>query len=362
MHLVRMASNLPRVAHLTGNFTAEAPLSPAVREAIGAGFEDGWADPKKLSQASGRARILADAALSEIADRLSTRRDNLEIVGEPALLPFLSLTGYLREGSTLITSAIDVGKIRAIARSHQGAHREAKVDGEGKILLEEHSLSANTVLSLQATNGETGISQEIDQYRNSSGNVVLDATTALPDRDLVSGFSATTFASTAFGGPSGIGFIAITDWESFRYPLPHIAPIRVPGSYSLPLLLGSAIALNEYKRSLEEIVQLRNLFKNQLGDIPGVTLLGGDERSSHLSILIDSISSEEFLRALLKRDLALDAGSACSPEDLTPSHVIASMGFPTTGHLRATVHPGMTKNDIDTAVQLIRETVGELRS
>lgn len=362
MHLVGMASNLPRVAHLTGNFTSETPLSPAVREAISGGFEDGWADPKKLSQASGRARILTDAALSEIAEGLSTRRENLEVIGEPALLAFLSLSGFLRSGSTLVTSSIDVGKIRAIARSHNGSHREVKVDSDGEILLEIQSLSAETVLSLQACNGETGISQKIDQYRNAAGKVVLDATAALPDRDLVSGFSATTFASAAFGGPLGIGFIAITDAESFRYPLPHIAPIRVPGSFSLPLLLGSAIALSDYKHSLDELVRLRNYMKNKLAYIPGIKVIGNDERSSHLSILIDSISSEEFLRALLKKDIVLDAGSACSPEDLTPSHVIAAMGLPTTGHLRITVHPGMNSDEIDRTVKTIADVVNQLGS
>jgi cysteine desulfurase len=350
------------VAHLTGNFTAEAPLSPAVREAISAGFEQGWSDPKKLSQASARARILTDTALSEIAEGLSTRRENLEVIGEPALLPYISLNGFLRQGCTLITSMVDVGKIRAVARNHQGNHREAKVDSDGAIILENESFTNTTVVSLQASNGETGISQDIDRYRSTSAAVVIDATTALPEGDFVSGFSATTFASTSFGGPSGIGFIAITEGENFRYPLPHIAPIRVPGTFNLPLLLGSAIALTEFKRSLEDVVLLRKQLKSQIGDIPGVTAIGKDEHSSHLSFLIDSISSEEFLRTLLQKELALDAGSACSPEDLTPSHVIASMGLPTTGHLRMTVHPGMTNEDIDNAVRIIRDTVGELSS
>jgi cysteine desulfurase len=356
------------VAHLTKNFTAENPLSPAVTAAISAAFEQGWADPKKLSQASGRAAILAQSAIEEIAELLKTTPSDLEIIGEPSLSHFIAIAGFVKAESTLLTSTVDVGKIRAVARSHSGPVAEIGVDHHGHFIRDGLKLTAHTVFSLQASNGETGIAQDIDQWRGGAGRIIVDATNFLPSiaspvSDCVTGFAATTFDAASWGGPSGLGFIAITDGKNFRYPLPHIAPIRVPGSYSLPLLIGSAVALSEAVQNSAKQIELRNYCADSLRAIAGLTVMGENQPTSsrHLSAVIDEISAEELLRTLLTREISIDAGSACSPEDLTPSHVIASMGYPTPGHIRMTIHPEHSRDDIDVLVKELRETLAILR-
>ncbi len=352
------------MAHLTDNYTSEAPLSPAVREAISAAFEQGWADPKKLSQASGRTAILVEAAKEEISAALHTEPSRLEVLGEPSLAHFIALSGFLTEKSALVTSTIDLGKIRAVARAHSGEVREAGVDDRGQILKAGLQLSGRTVFSLQGVNGETGISQEIDHWRQAPGRVVVDATRALPGPDFCTGFSATTFDAASWAGPSGVGFIAISDREKFKYPLPHIAPIRSPGSYSIPLLLGSAIAITESLAHRAAIVDTRNAFARTIAAHPEFTLLGDTNArdSRHLSLLVDGISAEEFLRALIAKNIVVDAGSACSPEDLAPSHVIASMGYPTTGHIRISIHDEMDEEKITTLFARMREILQEVKS
>ena len=340
------------------------PLSPAVREAIGTAFEQGWADPKKLSTDAGRAANLANAAKEEISHYLHTSPAQLEILGEPSLAHFIAVAGFLKADTKLFTSTVDVGKIRAVARSHGGEVVEIGVDYNGRFLRDGLRLSSHSLLSLQAVNGETGIAQDIDHWRESQGRVVVDATRALPMQDYVTGFSATTFEATSFAGPAGIGFIAITDGKNFRYPLPHIASIRTPGSYSLPLLIGSAVALAESVRQCGDLVALRNFAAQELRSLSGVTVLGeaDESASNHLSMIIEEISSEELLRTLLPLNFAVDAGSACSPEDLTPSHVIASMGYPTPGHLRITIHEGHTQESINELVSTLQRTLDKLRS
>ena len=352
------------MALLTDNFTSETPLSPAVIEAISAALEQGWADPKKQSQAAGRAAILAESAKGEIASALHTTAERLEIVGEPALLHFIALQGFSHGSSPLYTSTVDVGKIRAIARQGGDESLLIGVDDEGRLLTAGLKFPKGSTLSLQATNGETGSVQELDPWRDHVANVVVDATRSLPDRDVITGFAASTFEASSWNGPQGIGFININNPKSYKYPLPHIAPIRVPGSYSLPLLVGSAIALNEFLESIEKLKSLRATLALLMAKISGVTVLAVEsgENSRYLSILVDGLSSEEVLRTLLKRELAIDAGSACSPEDLTPSHVIASMGYPTSGHLRFTVHPSHTNDNIAKAAATLEEVLEELRS
>lgn len=352
------------MAHLTDNFTSENSLSPAVREAISAAFEQGWADPKKQSQAASRAAILLEGAKSEIAAYLKTTTDRLEIIGEPALLHFIALQGFLQSSANLYTSTVDVGKIRAVARPLADESKVLGVDENGKLLTAGVKFEKNAVISLQATNGESGATQDLEYFRDHSSKVVVDATRSITNRDLVTGFAATTFDATSWSGPQGVGFININDAKSFKYPLPHIAPIRVPGSYSLPLLIGSAIAISEFMVEIEKMVSLRKSLVNSLQGIDGLTVLAVDSgaESRYLSIIVDEVSSEEVLRSLLKENVALDAGSACSPEDLTPSHVIASMGFPTTGHLRFTLHPHHTSGDIEKVVAILKRVLNELRS
>jgi cysteine desulfurase len=237
------------------------------------------------------------------------------------------------------------------------------VDEYGKYIIGNLKPAKKSVISIQATNGETGANQDLERWRGHAAHVVLDATHALPANNLIEGFAATTFEAASWAGPAGLGFLAIGDEKSFKYPLPHIAPIRTPGSYSIPLLVGSAIALNEFISQRERLTALRARLTEELSAIDGLTVLatstGADSR--HLSIVLEDLASEEVLRALLQRDIAVDAGSACSPEDLTPSHVIASMGFPTTGHLRFTIHPGHSENDVVAITSTLREVLQELR-
>lgn len=352
------------MAHLTDNFTSETPLSPAVIGAITASFEQGWADPKKQSQAAARAAILRDSAKAEIAAILGTSPDRLEVLGEPALLHFFALQGFLQGSANLYTATVDVGKIRAIARQFADESKVIGVDEQGRLLIAGVKFEKNATVSLQATNGETGVTQSLDLLRGHASKVVVDATRSLPDRDLVSGFAATTFEASSWSGPQGIGFINIEDAKNFKYPLPHIAPIRIPGSFSLPLLIGSAIALSEFISEIDKLKALRHLLAESLQSLDGVTVLAAasGSESRYLSIIVDGYSSEEVLRSLLRHDLAIDAGSACSPEDLTPSHIIAAMGYPTTSHLRFTLHPHHSADDVANVVSTLKEVLNNLGS
>lgn len=350
------------MAHLTNNFTSEGPLSHRVREAIFAALDQGWSDPKKLSQASHRALELKRQSIDEFAEILQLSPASIEVTGEPHLLHLLALKGFLADDSHLFTSAIDVGKIRAIARAHPGPSSQMTVDRDGKISMPA-TLSANSTISLQAENGETGIHQKLEQWRSLPARVILDATHTVPDANLSEGFAAATFDAQSWSGPGGLGFLVINDGDHYRYPLAHIAPIRTPGSFSLPLLVGAVIALSEFQEKKAEIDNLRNLLASHLRAVDGLNVIGDEAQSSrYLSAIVDGVSGEEVLRALLAIGIATDSGSACSPEDLAPSHVIGAMGFATTGHLRFTIHPETNSAEIEYLVQRLKETLQTLRS
>ena len=343
------------MVRVTGNFTSEAPLSEIVSTAISAAFEAGWADPKKVSQASQRAKILQNHALEALAYGLGIRVDQMEIVGESELATYLCIAGFLNPSRHLAVGAIDRGKIRAFSRTHE-KHSIIPVDSSG--FLNAEKIPADSLLSLQIVNGETGVVQDIEAIKTKAEMTVLDATYSGPRIALGDNWDGAIFSPHAWAGPSGLSIFAIANPQQWRYPLPHIAPIRTPGGYSLPLLLGTAVALENFKEDSAKITSLNRYLRTQISEsIPSAIIVGENSRSmpNYQTIVIPGTISEMLVRELEASSIAVDAGSACSPADLTPSHVLAAMGLPTEGSLRLTLRDDHTEADIDALVKALVE-------
>lgn len=348
------------MVRVTGNFGGQAPLSGVVLSAIAAAFDAGWADPKKLSQASTRSRILESQAKESIASGLGLAVDEIEVVGEEELAPYLAISGFLSPQKELDIATIDRGKIRALSRTHPN-HRIIPVDQQGALIADE--ISQGSVLSLQVANGETGILQDIQSLSSRAEFVVLDATASGSRINLGDHWDAAVFSSTSWGGPSGIAIMGIRNSAQWRYPLPHIAPIRTPGTYSLPLLLAASVALENFKEDLPHLRVLNQyLRKSIISAIPGTICVGDDHNSlAHLlTIILPDTISEMIVRDLDALGITVEAGSACSPVDLAPSHVLAAMGLPTEGAIRIRLRDNHSESDIDELVAALVKVCSDL--
>ena len=359
MHAPVRASSVHPVVRVTGNFTSESPLHHAAREALLAAFDQGWADPKKLSQGAAKAAILRNQSLENIGARLGIRPDSIEVLGEPHLGHFLGISGLLREDSNFYFSAIDKGKIRAIARSHKGGTVNLPTDSTGQIEWPSE-IPTNSVISLQLANGETGVIQNLQSLPNAEALIAIDATASGPRVPLPEKWDTALFDSQSWMGPAGLAILAIKNSAAYNYPIPRIAPIKSPGSYSLPLLIASAVALENFH---DEDIELRKYAISQCALLQGCSVVAPESNAlPHIfSLVIDGISAESLVRESAAVGVDIDSGSACSPEDLQPSHVLAAMGYKTDGHLRITLHPGSTKNEIDHLVKTISEISSHLR-
>lgn len=348
------------MVRVTGNFSSEAPLAGIVASAISAAFEAGWADPKKLSQAATRAKILRSQAIESIADRLGTRVDEIEIVGEGELATYLCIAGFLQPDRHLAVGAIDRGKIRAFTRTHHN-HTIVPVDSSGALLPEK--IPAQSLLTLQMANGETGVIQDVENLAGRAELVIVDATVSAPRVLLPSKWDGAIFSSESWGGPAGLAFMAIRNAAQWRYPLPHIAPIRTPGGYSLPLLLGAAVALENFNENKAKIGELNLYLRKAISQsIPDAQVVGSTRKSlpHKVTVIIPGGISEMFIRELEAQSITIDAGSACSPDDLTPSHVLASMGLPTEGSIRLTLRDDHTEAEIDELVNTLVKVRSDL--
>jgi cysteine desulfurase len=358
VHALVGASSVVSVVRVTGNFASESPLHPAAREALLAAFDQGWADPKKISQSASRAAILRNQALENIASRLAVPASSLEVLGEPSLGHFLSIAGLFSDLSPFIYSSIDKGKIRAIARSHSSEVVELPVSNSGSIL-NAAAIPANSVLSLQLANGETGVIQDALDIPTTV-RVAVDATTSGARLSLPPQWNTALFDSLSWNGPSGLAIMVIKNRAEYSYPLPRIAPISAPGSYSLPLLIASSIALENFAH---ESSTLREDAIKQLSSIEGLHIVSPEATAlPHLlSVVVSGVSGEATVRELAALGIDVDSGSACSAEDLQPSHVLAAMGYETKGHIRFTLHHGTTKEEITSLASTLREVLQKLR-
>jgi cysteine desulfurase len=346
------------VVRVTGNFASESPLSPPVRNALLAAFDQGWADPKKQSQAASRAAILRNQSIENIASRLQIPAQSVEILGEPSLGHFLAIAGFLSKESTFAYASIDKGKVRAIVRGHQGKSLELPVEADGQISFPE-TLPPATTLSFQLVNGETGITQLHNRAMESARYISVDATSsgarvALPPR-----WDSALFDARSWDGPAGLSILAIANRADFAYPLPHLAPISAPGSYSLPLLIAASVALESF---VVETPENREYLISELQKLEGVEVVAKDSPSinSILSCVIKGARNEVIVRELASQGIDVDAGSACSPADLQPSHVLASMGYETDGHLRFTIRADVSKDEITKAVQSLKAVISAI--
>lgn len=66
------------------------------------------------------------------------------------------------------------------------------------------------------------------------------------------------------------------------------------------------------------------------------------------------------VRELDAMGITVEAGSACSPIDLTPSHVLAAMGLPTEGAIRIRIRQEHTESDIDELVNSLAKVCSNL--
>jgi cysteine desulfurase len=353
------------VVPVTGNFQAETALNPLAQEALLAAFESGWADPKKIGQSSSKAAILRNNALESIAQRLRIGVDQIEVTGEVGLSYFLSLAGFLNPLKTLYHGAGDRSGVIATVRSHQGVIEEIPLLGDGRLDFSKFNINENSILAFQLANGETGAINSLPAQLPNDQLIAVDATAsgarvALPDR-----WDSAAFDSRAWGGPAGLAIVAIANSAQWKNPLPHISSVRrTYGTYSLPLLLASAVALENFQEDeikiREQSQRIRTTIKATLAN----AIVAGDLDKSmpHLtSMVFPGTNGEEVLRALAAKGFAVDSGSACTAMNLQPSHVLAAMGLSTDGNIRIAIHPHTSEAEINALITALLDVVQSLQ-
>ncbi len=355
------------MVRVTGNFQSESPLHPKAFEVLHAAFENGWADPRKLSQSGSKANQVKNQAIESIAASLKVPVDSIFAFSSMTLGYYLGLQGLLTESLTLVHGATDRKDIFAIASRSSHHVLPSALDGK---LISPDQQSRNSVLALSVANAETGVIQECEEIIRSVNpdRIFLDATASGIRVQGINNYSTAIFDSRSWYGPSELGLLVIKDKSQWSNPLPHLNAAHPNFEASLPLLLASAVAIENFSSEVEEANLRARKFNSQLRDsfaqIPDVDIAGSlDSSLPHLlSASFLNCNGEELLRGIQGDGFSVDSGSACTSDNLEPSHVLAAMGVLTHGNIRIAIHPDATQSEIDGLISSVKNNVERLRA
>ena len=355
------------MVRVTGNFQSESPLHPKAFEVLHAAFDNGWADPRKLSQSGSKANQVKTQAIESMAASLKVPVDSIFAFSSMSLGYYVGLQGLLTESLTLVHGATDRKDIFAIASRSSHHVLPSALDGK---LISPSQQTRNSVLALSVANAETGVIQECEEVIRSVNpdRIFLDATASGIRVQGINNYSTAIFDSRSWYGPSELGLLVIKDKSLWSNPLPHLNAAHPNFEASLPLLLASAVAIENFSSEVEEANVRARKFNSQLRDsfaqIPDVDIAGSlDSSLPHLlSASFLNCNGEELLRGIQGDGFSVDSGSACTADNLEPSHVLAAMGVLTHGNIRITIHPDATQSEIDGLISSVKTNVERLRA
>ncbi len=374
------------------DYSATTPVDPRVMDAMMKclTLEGNFGNPASRSHVFGwKAEEAIEEARQHVADLLhcdprevvwtsgATESDNLALKGVAHF--------YQGKGKHIITSKIEH---KAVLDSCRQLEREGfevtylEPDEKGLIHPEDvaSAIREDTILvSLMHVNNEIGVINDIaaigEITREKKVLFHVDAAQSVGKVEInLENMKVDLMSITAHKvyGPKGVGALYVRRKPRVRLEAQmhgggHERGMR---SGTLPthqiVGMGEAyrIAKLEMQADAERSLALRQRFLKGLEGMEEVYINGDiDQRvSSNLNVSFNFVEGESLIMAL--KDLAVSSGSACTSASLEPSYVLRAIGLNDElahSSLRFSIGRFTTEEDVDFAVEKVREAVTKLR-
>ncbi|MEU1490899.1 aminotransferase class V-fold PLP-dependent enzyme [Streptomyces sp. NPDC005776] len=361
-----------------------APLHPVARQALLAALDEGWADPARLHREGRRARLLLDAARETAAEAVGCRPDELTFTssGTRAIHSGISgaLAGRRRVGRHLVVSAVEHSSVLHSAAAHEsggGSFTEVPVDGTGAVSARAYAnaLREDTALAcLQSANHEVGTEQPVAEVaglcRAAGVPLLVDASQSLGWGPVPAGWSLLTASAHKWGGPAGVGLLAVRKGVRFAVqgPTDERESGRAVGFEDIPAIVAAAASLRAVRaEAAGESVRLRALvdrIRSRVAAlVPDVEVVGDPvRRLPHLvTFSCLYVDGETLLHELDRSGFSVSSGSSCTSSTLTPSHVLKAMGVLSEGNVRVSLPAGTSGEDVDRFLEVLPPAVAGVR-
>jgi cysteine desulfurase len=378
------------------DYSATTPIDPKVLESMVAAFGGGFGNASSVHSFGRDARTLLEQSRESIARAFGARSDEIYFTSGGTESDNHAVKGIAQASSRkgkkeIVITAVEHHAILHPAESLRKEGFDVKylpVDSYGRVDpsdVKKNIGQKTALVSIMYVNNEVGTITDV----RSIGAMLREAEIPFHS-DIVQAVGKTkinltelnldsaSLSAHKFYGPKGIGAIYIrkgTSIDSFIEGGAQESNRRA-GTENVPLAVGLAKAAQLVAESMPaeqtRISTLKQRLKNKLLQGFEGLLFNGHPTESvpHiLNVSFDSavrpLDGDALIMGLDLWGVAVTSGSACTSGSLQPSHVLTAIGRDART-ARATVRFSIgrytTEEEIDYAVECLREVVGKIRN
>ena len=363
-------------------------MRPVAKDALLAALEDGWADPARLHREGRQARLLLDQSRERVAAAFGCRADEVSSASSGTQAVHLAVLGAVaarrsaaRGPGHVVLSAVEHSSVlnaAAYAEDAGTAVTITGVDGHGRADVEAFGEAVRrdrTVLAcLQSANHEVGTVQPVPEIaeacRAARVPLFVDAAASAGRMPVPEGWSILAASGHKWGGPPGVGVMAVRKTVRWKAPLPadNREGKRVPGFPNLPAILAAVIALEAAEADQDaadrKLRRLTGVIRERLPELVPDSVVHGDPVNALAHIVTFSclyIDGEALVIELDKAGFSVSSGSACASDTEQPSHVLAAMGALTHGNVRVSLPADTAEDSVMAFLDVLPDIVSGLR-
>jgi cysteine desulfurase len=232
---------------------------------------------------------------------------------------------------------------------------------------------AAALACLQSANHEVGTCQPVAEAAEVCEvlgvPLLVDATHSVGRERLPTGWSILTASARTWGGPAGVGVLAVRRGTRLRSPFPADDRPDLPGFADVPSAVAAAVALQVAMADWEERAARHRALVDRIRAevprlVPDVEVVGDPERRLPHVVTFSClyVDGEALVTALDRAGFAVSSGSSCTSSTLRPSHVLEAMAVLTHGNVRVSLGRDVGEAEVASFLDVLPRVVADVRA
>lgn len=318
------------------NAATTKPIPEAVTAAVRA-MEKDWYNPSAIYEPARKVKQQIEEVRHLVAQEIGALDNDIIFTSGAS-----ESNSIVQKMGTIITSTVEHPSINNAAIFNIiGVDKYGKFDFSD---VNEEIFLKSKFVSFQHANNEIGTIQnipktirEIRKLSYWKPLIHVDATQTfgvIPIDVYNLGIDMLSASAHKFGGIKGCGILyANREAQSYLRTMIYGEQERKlrGGTYNVPGILAMGEAIRQINYDKSHMIELRDKFIGSiLETVPHSYLVGDpkDRLPNNINICFHGYSADVLVNLLSEREIYVSAGSACSSNNVTPSHVLKAIGIP----------------------------------